>query len=42
MSFPAANCGRYQQLGGSGAVSKTEQDKASADVKNSLALFASG
>ena len=30
---------RYRQLGGSGAVSKTEQDKASADAKNSLALL---
>ena len=35
----AAQLQRYQQLGGSGAVSKTEQDKASADVKNSLALL---
>lgn len=35
----AAQLQRYRQLGGSGAVSKTEQDKASADVKNSLALL---
>ena len=30
---------RYQQLGNSGATSKTEQDKAAADVKNNLALL---
>lgn len=30
---------RYQQLGDSGATSKTEQDKANADVKNNLALL---
>lgn len=29
---------RYQQLGNSGAASKTEQDKAAADLKNNLAL----
>lgn len=30
---------RYQQLGNSGATSKTEQDKAAADAKNNLALL---
>ncbi|RKG35231.1 HlyD family secretion protein [Acinetobacter rongchengensis] len=30
---------RYQQLGNSGAASKTEQDKAAADAKNDLALL---
>ena len=30
---------RYQQLGNSGATSKTEQDKAHADVKNNLAVL---
>ena len=30
---------RYQQLGNSGATSKTEQDKASADAKNNFALL---
>lgn len=30
---------RYQQLGDSGATSKTEQDKANADLKNNLALL---
>ena len=30
---------RYQQLGNSGATSKTEQDQAAADVKNNLALL---
>lgn len=30
---------RYQQLGDSGAASKTEQDKIAADAKNSLALL---
>ncbi|WP_174560857.1 HlyD family secretion protein [Acinetobacter bouvetii] len=30
---------RYQQLGDSGAASKTEQDKIAADVKNNLALL---
>lgn len=30
---------RYQQLGNSGAASKTEQDKAAADAKNNLALL---
>lgn len=30
---------RYQQLGNSGASSKTEQDQAAADVKNNLALL---
>lgn len=30
---------RYQQLGDSGAASKTEQDKAKADAKNNLALL---
>lgn len=34
-----AQLNRYQQLGNSGAVSKTEQDKASADAKNNLALL---
>ncbi len=32
-----AQMNRYQQLGNSGAASKTEQDKATADAKNSLA-----
>ena len=32
-----AQMNRYQQLGNSGAASKTEQDKAAADAKNSLA-----
>lgn len=31
--------GRYQQLGNSGAASKTEQDQAAADTKNNLALL---
>ena len=30
---------RYQQLGGSGATSKSEQDKAAADAQNNLALL---
>ncbi len=30
---------RYQQLGDSGAASKSERDKAAADVKNNLALL---
>ncbi len=34
-----AQMNRYQQLGNSGAASKTEQDKAAADAKNSLALL---
>lgn len=34
-----AQLNRYQQLGNTGATSKTEQDKAAADVKNNLALL---
>ncbi len=34
-----AQLNRYQQLGNSGATSKTEQDKAAADAKNNLALL---
>ncbi len=34
-----AQLNRYQQLGNSGAASKTEQDKAAADAKNNLALL---
>ena len=35
----AAQLKRYQQLGNSGAASKSEQDKAAADAKNNLALL---
>ncbi|MEG0482322.1 MAG: HlyD family secretion protein [Acinetobacter sp.] len=40
-SYDLANAqlNRYQQLGNSGATSKTEQDKAAADVKNNLAIL---
>jgi len=34
-----AQLNRYQQLGNSGAASKTEQDKAAADAKNNFALL---
>ena len=34
-----AQLNRYQQLGNSGATSKTEQDKAKADAKNNFALL---
>lgn len=40
-SYELANAqlNRYQQLGNTGAASKTEQDKAAADAKNNLALL---